>query len=75
MVLRKAELITIPTLVILGGSDPVVNPQVGRDFFDRLGSTDKTLALFPEMRHEPINEFGREQVIDAIARWLQTQSL
>ena len=74
LVLAKAGLVTIPTLVILGGSDPVVNPQVGRDFYDRLGSTDKALALFPEMRHEPINELGRDHVVDAIAGWLKSRS-
>ncbi len=70
-VLSLASSIVIPTLLILGGSDPVVDPQVGTDFFNRLGSADKTLMVFPEMRHEPINEVGRERVFDTIAEWMQ----
>ena len=34
--------------------------------FERLGSPDKTLALYPGMLHEPLNELGREQVFGDI---------
>jgi hypothetical protein len=39
--------------------------------FDRLGSVDKTLLLYPPMRHEPLNELGREQVFADIEAWLR----
>lgn len=66
---RAAEIRT-PTLMLLGERDPVVDAQVNRAFFDRLGAEDKTLLVYPEMLHEPLSEIGREDVLDEIARWL-----
>ena len=61
MVLANAGKIQTPTLVIVGGSDPIIDPAFGRLFFEKLGSADKTLKVYPEMRHEPLNEVGRDQ--------------
>ncbi len=59
--------------MLLGGQDPVVDPPTSREFFDRLGSDDKTLLIYPKMLHEPLNELGREQVYRRRAcRWLRT---
>lgn len=66
----RAGAIRQPVLMILGGSDPVIDPEASRDLFDRLGAPDKTLLLFPGMRHEPLNELGREKVFEDIAAWL-----
>jgi alpha-beta hydrolase superfamily lysophospholipase len=69
MVARAAE-IKIPTLLLVGGQDPVIDPAAAREFFDRLGSEDKTMHLYPKMLHEPFSEVGREQVFDDVVRWL-----
>jgi alpha-beta hydrolase superfamily lysophospholipase len=69
-VLAGAGLIRTPTLLVLGGSDPVIDPSASREFFDRLGAIDKTLLDFPETLHEPLNDLDRERVIAAIADWL-----
>ncbi len=66
----RAGEIHNPVLLILGGSDPIVDPRASREVFDRLGSTDKTLLLFPGMLHEPLNELGREQVYADLFAWL-----
>ena len=70
----RAETIAVPTLMILGGSDPVVDATVTRAFFDRLGSADKTLRFEPEMRHEPFNEIGREAVVGDVAAWIDARA-
>jgi lysophospholipase len=70
IVLERAGEIKVPTLMILGGSDPIVDPEAGRRFFERLGSTDKTLKVYPEMRHEPLNESGRAEVMSDLSRWI-----
>ena len=69
LLLRASELRT-PILMLLGGQDPVIDPVTSREFFDRLGSDDKTLHFYPKMLHEPLNELGREQVYDDVVRWL-----
>ena len=57
--------------MLVGGQDPIVDPAAARELYDRLGSEDKTLLLYPKMLHEPLNELGREQVLDDLARWIE----
>jgi alpha-beta hydrolase superfamily lysophospholipase len=56
--------------MLLGAADPVVDPEVSRRAFENLGTPDKTLMIYPKMRHEPLNELGRDQVFADIAAWL-----
>lgn len=69
-VVARASEVHTPVLLILGGSDHVVDPTTTRGFFDALASEDKTLRLYPEMLHEPLNEIGREAVIEEIIGWI-----
>jgi alpha-beta hydrolase superfamily lysophospholipase len=71
MLLARAGEIKTPILLLLGGQDQVICPSSSREFYDRLGSDDKTLMVYPKMLHEPLNELGREQVFDDVARWLE----
>ena len=71
MLIDRAAEIRLPILSLIGGQDPVISPESNREFFDRLGSDDKTLLLYPRMLHEPFNELGRQQVFDDLARWLE----
>ncbi|MGP0065717.1 MAG: lysophospholipase [Isosphaeraceae bacterium] len=73
MLLARAGELRIPLLIIVGGQDPVVDPAAAREFFDRAGSEDKLLLLYPKMLHEPLNEIGREQVLDDLARWIEAR--
>lgn len=69
---RVAGVMT-PTLWIVGGADPIVDPQAARLAFDRLGSPDKTLLLYPEMLHEPFHEKGKDGVIADLVAWLRQE--
>ena len=73
--LHKAREIQTPMLLLVGGQDPVLSTASTHEFFDRVGSGDKTLSLYPEMLHEPFNELGRERVFDDRARWLEPRGL
>ena len=66
----QAERFRLPLLMIVSGRDPVVDPKTTLAFFERIGSADKTLKVFPEMLHEPLNEVGREAVVEVIVEWL-----
>ena len=57
--------------MLLGGQDTVTDPAAAREFFDRIGSEDKTLSIYPKMMHEPLNEIGRQQVLDDVLRWIE----
>ncbi|CAN5854738.1 alpha/beta hydrolase [soil metagenome] len=69
-VLARAGEIEVPTLLLLGEADPIIDPDAGRLLFDRLGTADKTLCSYPGMRHEPFNEVGRRQVLRDVQDWL-----
>jgi alpha-beta hydrolase superfamily lysophospholipase len=73
MLMERARELKIPILMLLGAQDTVTDPAVARNFFDRLGSDDKTLSIYPKMMHEPLNEIGRHQVIDDVLRWLEAR--
>jgi alpha-beta hydrolase superfamily lysophospholipase len=70
-VFARADEICLPTLMILGASDPIIDPETSGRFFENLCSTTKTLKLYAGMRHEPLNEVGRRQVLDDIAPWIE----
>ncbi|MGE5755573.1 MAG: lysophospholipase [Planctomycetaceae bacterium] len=70
LVAARAGAVRLPALMLLGGSDPMIDPEATLRFFERLAGPDKALRLYPEMRHEPLNELGREQVFADIETWL-----
>jgi alpha-beta hydrolase superfamily lysophospholipase len=73
MLIARAGEIRSPIVMLVGGQDTVVDPAAAREFYDRLGSEDRTLLLYPKMLHEPLNELGRDQVLDDVARWIESR--
>jgi len=72
-VVRHADQITLPLLLILSGQDQVIDPIASQLAFDKFASADKSLAFFPDMLHEPLNEIDREQVFGEIIPWLNAR--
>jgi alpha-beta hydrolase superfamily lysophospholipase len=69
----RAGEIGVPVLLLLGGADPVIDAAASRAAFERLGSPDKTLRVYPEMLHEPLNDLDRGRVLDDIAAWISAR--
>lgn len=69
---ENAHHLVCPVLMILGGKDPIINPEKSKAIFECIGSTDKTLRIYPEMLHEPFNEIGRAEVFADLSGWLAT---
>ncbi len=42
-----------------------------RIFSTGSAADDKTLSIYPKMLHEPLNEIGRQQVLDDVLRWIE----
>ncbi|MBI2433577.1 MAG: alpha/beta fold hydrolase, partial [Candidatus Hydrogenedentes bacterium] len=63
--------VKIPTLILQGSQDPVVNPISAQLIFDRVGSKHKELTIFERDRHGVVNGEGREDVFERIYQWLQ----
>lgn len=65
----------LPVLVVSGEMDPVGSWGKGvKKVADRLSDAGipTTLRIYPEMRHEILNEIGREQVREEMEQWLKT---
>ena len=41
---------------------------------EKAGAEDITLRLFPGMRHEILNEIGKEEAYDFILEWIEVRS-
>jgi len=67
---QRASEITVPVLLLLGGSDPVVDAGFTARVFDRFGSLDKTKWIDLSMLHEPLNELELELPLAAIGDWI-----
>lgn len=64
-----------PVLFISGDKDPVGQNGKGvakvAEFFRQAGTEDITVRLYPEGRHEIMNELNREEVFGDILSWLE----
>jgi alpha-beta hydrolase superfamily lysophospholipase len=71
MLMARAGEIRWPIVMVVGGQDSIADPTASHELYDRLGSDDKTLLLYPKMLHEPLHDVGREQVLDDVAHWIE----
>lgn len=64
----------LPILFIAGDGDPVGNFGKGVtklvNMYKKSGITDLTYHLYPESRHELLNELNKKDVMDDILKWL-----
>ncbi|WP_198155054.1 alpha/beta hydrolase [Salisediminibacterium beveridgei] len=67
---------SLPVLLISGDRDPVGKNGTGvitlKRMYDQLGLTDVTMTLYPNGRHEMLNEINRREVFDDVRNWLET---
>jgi alpha-beta hydrolase superfamily lysophospholipase len=67
----EAPRITIPVLIMQGGDDKLVDPDDGPLLHGLMGSSDKTLKIYPGLYHEIFNEPERDQVFADMEAWLE----
>ncbi|HME91862.1 MAG TPA: lysophospholipase [Myxococcaceae bacterium] len=67
---RMAPQIRLPVSVICGSEDGIASTETTREFFQRIGSADKQYKEHPGMRHEVVNEIGKESVWKDISGWI-----
>ena len=71
----RAEALTLPLLVMHGADDRLTNPTGSQVLYDCARSVDKTLKLWPSLRHEIFNEPQRNDVIAFMLAWLDARVL
>lgn len=67
-----AEL-TLPLLVMHGDADRLTSPRGSELLSQQARSTDKTLKLWPDDRHEIFNELDADMVIAFMCDWLDAR--
>ena len=68
--LKRASTLRLPYLAMHGADDTLTSPHSTELFYERASSTDKTLKLWPDMKHEIFNEVDGQTVIDFMLTWL-----
>ena len=68
---QAADQITLPLIIAQGGADSLVDPQGAQMLYDKAGSKDKTLKIYPEFYHEIFNEPEKDLVFADIEIWLE----
>jgi lysophospholipase len=69
---RCAEL-RLPLLIMHGEADTLASPRGSERCFELANSSDKTLKLWPEDRHEIFNELDADAVIAFTLAWLDAR--
>lgn len=69
-VIKAAPQWDVPTLLMYGASDQVINPQGSVDFAKAAPPNVVTTCRFENLYHEIFNELDREQVYEKLKQWL-----
>jgi acylglycerol lipase len=65
--------ITLPLLILHGTADKAAKSSGSQLFYDRAGSTDKTLKLYDGHFHDLLNDLGKETVMTDITAWIEAR--
>ena len=65
---------TTPVLVLHGERDRATDPEGSKRFISTISTTDKRLKLYPEGRHELLNDLERDAAMDVISAWLRERA-
>ena len=66
--------ITMPLLILHGSADHAAKPHGSQVFQEQAGSDDVTLKIYDGYYHDPLNDTGRELVLNDIAEWLSQRA-
>jgi alpha-beta hydrolase superfamily lysophospholipase len=62
--------ITLPVLILHGTADKVTKPSGSKEFYEKAGSSDKTLKLYEGHFHDLLADLGKQQVMADIQAWI-----
>ena len=67
---ERFDRITMPLLAMHGADDELTSPRGTELLYKGAGAADRTIVLWPGMRHEILNEPGRAEVMRFIVDWI-----
>jgi len=66
--------IRLPLLILHGTADKAAKSSGSQLFYERAGSTDKTLKLYEGHFHDLLNDLGKDTVMTDITSWIEPRS-
>ncbi|HKU13164.1 MAG TPA: lysophospholipase [Steroidobacteraceae bacterium] len=70
MLAKSFQRITLPLLILHGTADKVTKPSGSQEFYEKAGSSDKTLKLYEGHFHDLLADIGKERVMADIQAWI-----
>jgi acylglycerol lipase len=67
---KSLRQITLPVLILHGTADKVTSPNGSKEFYEKVGSSDKTLKLYEGHFHDLLADVGKQQVMSDIQAWI-----
>ncbi|HEY7374910.1 MAG TPA: lysophospholipase [Polyangia bacterium] len=61
---------TLPLLILHGTGDKVTKASGSKEFYEKAGSSDKTLKLYEGHYHDLLADIGKQQVMADIQTWI-----
>lgn len=73
--IEAAKKWSVPTLLIVGGADPIVNPEGAKEFYENLPKDLATMHFYENLYHETLNEIPAERakVYEHLKNWFLEQ--
>jgi len=72
-VMQRAGEFKLPMLMLVGKGDCIAVPEVAEKFFERAGSENKKILVYPQMLHEVLRELEREEVFGEVLGWMKAR--
>jgi acylglycerol lipase len=72
--MERAGEYQLPMLMLVGKSDCIAVAEEEEKFFQRVGSEDKRILVYPQMLHEVLREPEREEVFGEILAWMKSRT-
>ncbi|WP_019120390.1 alpha/beta fold hydrolase [Brevibacillus massiliensis] len=72
--LSETAKYSLPTLVLYGGQDPLINQRLLENFFLAIPHEDKKSIMFSDGGHRPLHEHHQEEVVHNIFDWVTVRS-
>jgi alpha-beta hydrolase superfamily lysophospholipase len=72
-VMARADRFRLPALILIGGDDPVSDPEAAAEFARAARNSEITFQRLPGLRHELLREVEREAVFAIVWDWIRAR--
>lgn len=68
---ERVSEIEAPCLFLVAGSDELADPARTDEVFHRLGGGDREMDIYPELKHEILNERNWGRIVERMVDWMR----